>query len=104
MTGLELVDPTTKGQLIRQALMQEAGGPSVQGLGYAFPLRAPENGAHYRPHGDYEPAQLANCAKWPQKLGLEIPEESGNLAEYLPRLLEWHDKPKDARPVNKGEH
>jgi hypothetical protein len=95
--SVELVDPAFKQQV--QAQVNEGRAP----FGYSFPLRPdeahPVSGQHYAASNGYAPDQIANCAIYPARLGIEVPEASGNLEEYIPALKAWSEEagPKDFR-------
>lgn len=54
------------------------------GKDYQFPYEQPnEFGSHYASDN------ARNCATYPQMLGLCVPEPSGQLRDYIPKLKEW---------------
>lgn len=76
-------------------------------FGYTFPSKEPgQNGQHFQGGASYDGRftycsdQVSNCATWPSKLGVPIPESSGNMARYMPELKKWAeaDAPIDMRP------
>ncbi|MEZ4403887.1 MAG: hypothetical protein R3B06_27940 [Kofleriaceae bacterium] len=57
------------------------------GKDYQFPYdELSEQGSHYAND------QSRNCATYPQMLGLCVPEPSGQLRDYIPKLKEWSTK------------
>lgn len=99
--SVELVDPAFKQQMLAEAERMMGG---KHDLGYQFPLGPkephPVKNEHYVPSKGYTPDKLANCAIFPERLGIEVPEASGNLSQYIPKLREWSEEagPKDFRP------
>jgi|GEM_PF-4461365 len=74
--------------------------PGAHGFGYGFPLDSPQAGQHFAASNGYDTDHVRNCATLPEKLGLPIPEHSGNMKRYMPELQKWAaaDAPIDARP------
>ena len=64
--------PNTDFNRIRKQVLGEVGGSPLVGKRYAFP----------GPKGCY------NCATWPASHGIPIPEPTGQLRDYIPRLME----------------
>jgi len=86
----ELVDPEVK-QRVRSLVLQMKAGP--HDLGYSFPLEQPENGQHFRTADGYPAENIANCAVFPDKIGVAIPEPSGQMRDYMPLFEEWANAP-----------
>jgi len=70
--------------------LQELSGmmPGAHGLYYSFPLQEAAGGQWFvdtpGPEGRVVKGQnQANCATFPGKIGIELPEESGNLRYYM---------------------
>ncbi|MCE9573519.1 MAG: hypothetical protein K8W52_10210 [Deltaproteobacteria bacterium] len=85
-----LLDPETGAQLLETAHRQEsypACHPEVGG--YKFPERS---GADRAPDAN-------NCATYPRRLGIPIPEPTGSMRDYMPELDRWAtaDAPVDSR-------
>jgi hypothetical protein len=57
---------------IRKQVLEEVGGSPLVGKRYAFP----------------GPKGCFNCATWPASHGIPIPEPTGQLRDYIPRLME----------------
>lgn len=54
------------------------------GKEYQWPYEKPNE------HGDYYAnASTRNCATYPEMIGLCVPEQSGQLRDYIPKLKEW---------------
>lgn len=70
------------GENARLAAASEAETPT--GKDYQFPYEHPNE---LRSH--YASDNARNCATYPQMLGLCVPEPSGQLRDYIPRLKEW---------------
>jgi hypothetical protein len=67
------------------------GAGDGHGYSYQFPYKTPnDQGSHYADEC------TKNCATYPELLGLDVPENSGLLSRYVPKLLEWAD-PVDQR-------
>jgi len=87
----ELVDPERKRE-IRDEVARILGG-GTHDHGYSFPLEAPKAGQHFEGSDGYRPDQISNCAVFPSKLGLPIPDPGGNMRQYVPKLQEWANMP-----------
>jgi len=99
ITAVELLDPETQRAIRMQVAIEHGTDPGALGRGYAWPLLQTENGEHYAPSGSHLACNLANCAKWPERVGVTLPEPSGNLAQYIPELEAWiRLGAKDVRP------
>lgn len=94
-----------KGQ--HQAMVEDArrlaeSSPHEHGLAYGWPLRQPDVlGRHFAASGAFISEQVRNCAAFLEKLGLKLPEPSGNMKAFMDALAEWNapDAPIiDARP------
>ena len=80
------MDDTTRaaafGENTRLEAASSAKAPT--GKNYQFPYDEPNTqGSHYAND------QTRNCATYPQMLGLCVPEPSGQLRDYIPKLKEW---------------
>jgi hypothetical protein len=96
---VELVDKPAKIDVARQVAKMSGMKPGEHGLGYSFPKPTPTDGEHFAPSNGYDAACVRNCATFPEKVGVAIPEPSGNLGSYMPELEKWasEDGPKDFR-------
>jgi hypothetical protein len=92
----ELVDSPQKASVIQQVMDMAAGNHTK---GYGFPYQEAVNGSYYRDSNGYRAEDVANCAAFPAFVGVQIPEQSGNLRLFMPALLEWAaaDGPMDFR-------
>jgi len=102
--AVELVDPEVAEYALKDVLRLEN---NAHGIGYSFPLRPEEphpDGQHYKASNGYPPRDIANCAVFPSKIGVPIPEPSGNLTQYIPELKRWaaEDGPKDFRSTERS--
>jgi hypothetical protein len=75
--------------------LQDLAGmqPGAHGLYYSFPLSDAQQGQYFvdtpGPDGKIVKGQnQANCATFPGKIGIELPEQSGNLRFFMPALRE----------------
>lgn len=85
-----LLEPEVALRLHEQAKAQEEMKPGDPEIGrYGFPSR--DEAATC--------ADVNNCATYPRRLGIPIPEANGNLRDYIPALQRWADAgaPIDAR-------
>ena len=90
LRAIILLNPADGPKMHAQIAGQVGMEPGATEIGnYGFP---PKDGA--RPSRDTN-----NCATYPRRLGLPIPEETGNLRDYIPELERWAkaDAPIDAR-------
>lgn len=62
-------------------------------------FRIRRDGSHYAASNGYGCDKVGNCAKFPEFIGVPIPEPSGNLKLYMPELQDWAqaDGPQDFR-------
>ncbi len=99
ISAVELVDSAKKLQMVDDVARMTGMAPGEHGIGYSFPLDTPEHGEHYAPSNGFAAGCVRNCATYPAKVGLSIPEQSGNLKRYMPELESWvhEDGPKDFR-------
>ncbi len=73
--------------------------PGEHGMGYSWSLPKPgPDGQHFQggtavkgPPREFCSAMVRNCAAYPEKLGVPIPEPSGKMIEYMPELKKWAD-------------
>jgi len=95
-----LLDPARK-QEMRDEIMAIQSG-AKHDLGYSFPLPKAVDGQSFQAGDGYGANQIANCAVFPSKVGLPIPEPSGNMKQYVPKLQEWANAPTpvDARSAD----
>ncbi len=100
VSSVELVEPAFKQKVMDDVRRMQAGGHD---LAYSFPLLPdephPVPGEHFHASNGYAAERVANCAVFPSKLGVPIPEPSGNLTLYIPELERWSQEegPKDFR-------
>ena len=105
----ELFTPAEQQRLAARVAELVGMAPGEHGIGYSLPLKTPENGQYFRggivDGREYAACNTANCARWPALLGVAIPEESGNMRDYMPKLSTWAaaDAPIDARAKEDGE-
>lgn len=80
------MDDTTRAAAFGENTHLEAASSAKAptGKNYQFPYDEPNTqGSHYAND------QTRNCATYPQMLGLCVPEPSGQLRDYIPKLKEW---------------
>jgi hypothetical protein len=84
---------TTKQHAETKKKLEELAGmaPGAHGLYYSFPLSDAQQGEYFvdtpGPDGKIIRGQnQANCATFPGKIGIELPEQSGNLRFFMPAL------------------
>jgi hypothetical protein len=96
---VELVDKPQKLEIAAKVAEMSGMEPGEHGLGYSFPLDRPEAGQHYAASNGFAADCIRNCATFPAKIGVPIPEPSGDLKQYMPQLEKWssEDGPKDFR-------
>lgn len=99
VSAVELVDKPQKAAVVADIQRMEKAPASEHGEGYSFPLEKPEAGEHFRDSNGYCAGNVRNCASFPEKVGVSIPEPSGNLRRYIPELEKWatDDGPMDFR-------
>ena len=92
---------TTAAHAETKKKLQDLAGqqPGAHGLYYSFPLSDAVDGQYFvdtpGPDGKIVKGQnQANCATFPGKIGIELPEESGNLRFFMPKLREEAAKQK----------
>jgi hypothetical protein len=61
-----------------------ATAPEKHGKQYQWPYEKPNDQGSF-----FADENTRNCATYPQMLGLCVPEPSGQLRDYIPRLKEW---------------
>lgn len=97
--ALIVMDKAQQARVVKR-IIDMAGMPAgAHGLGYAFPLRVPEDGKAFRGSNGYDATCVRNCAAFPEKVGVPIPEPTGRMEHYMPELKNWieADAPIDAR-------
>ena len=102
VVAVELVDQPKKLQILADVARLSGMAPGEHGFGYSFPLRPNERqpGAEPFAASNGFPANcVRNCGKFPEEVGVRIPEPTGQVREYLPELQKWasEDGPKDFR-------
>ena len=99
IVAVELVDKPKKLEMLKEVARLSGMNPGEHGLGFSFPLKQPENGEHFAASKEYPAECVRNCAAFPEKVGVPIPDRSGNLNQYMPQLQNWasEDAPKDFR-------
>lgn len=97
--SIVIMDKPEQSAILRQVLEMQGMAPREHGLGYEFPLREPENGKAFRDSNGFGADCVANCAKFPEKVGVPVPEPTGRMGHYMPELNKWieGDAPIDAR-------
>jgi hypothetical protein len=78
--------------------------------GYSWPAKKPQDGQHYKggtaPNGqDFDADCVGNCATYPAKVGVPIPEQSGRMQDYMRELTAWSkaDAPISGHRATEGE-
>jgi hypothetical protein len=105
VVAVELVDKPKKLEIVREVERLSNMEPGTHGLGFSFPLRQESGGEHFAGSNGYQASCVRNCAAFPEKVGVPIPEPSGNLKQYMPKLDEWAnaDGPQDFRNQKGGD-
>lgn len=100
--AVELVDTPEKMKTVNEVARLSGMKPGEHGYGYGFPLE-PEKiapgGEAFGASNGFPASCVRNCGAFPAKLGVRIPEPTGQVKTYLPKLQEWagEDGPKDFR-------
>jgi hypothetical protein len=104
VSAVELVDKPAKLDTAKKVAKMSGMNPGEHGMGYSFPLKEPEAGSHFAASNKYPAECVSNCAAFPEKVGVPIPEPSGNLGRYIPELEKWaqEDGPKDFRSKDRN--
>ena len=107
VSAVQLVDPEVKRGIIREMQRLQSATPEQHGLAYSFPLGYQQDGSYFKESNGYPANCVDNCATFPERVGVKIPERSGNLNSYMPALTRWaeEDGPIDLRtqPTQGGE-
>ncbi|MEZ4709787.1 MAG: hypothetical protein R3A44_21460 [Caldilineaceae bacterium] len=72
--------PIAQVDQIRNSVLQQLADPSITSSRYSFPDKGPT--------GYFMPPGCNNCATWPSIEGVQIPESSGRLSNYIELLIE----------------
>lgn len=102
VSAVELVDQPKKLETLKEVARMSGMKPGEHGYGYSFPLKPHEiaPGAESFAESNGFPANcVRNCGTWPEKVGVKIPEPTGQVRAYIPELQKWADDagPKDFR-------
>ena len=102
ISAVQLVDQAKKMEVVDEAARLSGMKPGEHGFGYSFPLRPEErkgDGENFAGSNGFPATCVRNCGAFPEKLGVPIPEPSGNVKLYMPELEKWanEDGPKDFR-------
>ena len=93
-------DPAERQAILSRVLQEQvATDTGAHAHGYGFPPKKPTDGTPYQPYKDsratngqdFTAACVGNCAKWPELVGMPIPEESGRMQDYMRELKKWED-------------
>ena len=97
--SVDLVDKPKKQEVAAKLKEMSGMAPGEHGESYSFPLKQPDAaGNHFAGSNGATPDHVANCAVFPSRIGVPIPEPSGNLAKYIPELAKWVEAgPNDRR-------
>lgn len=75
-----------------ERLMKMSGmDPGEHGLWYSFPKKPQDQRpgeAPFAASGGVAPENIANCAMFPQHVGVQVPEQTGNLVNYMNAMEE----------------
>ncbi len=83
------MDTEKKLSIAREVTKLSNVAPGARGFGYSFPLPVPQAGEHFQGSQEFPACNVRNCAAFPEKIGVPIPEPSGNLKLYMPELDRW---------------
>ncbi|MDB4961750.1 MAG: hypothetical protein JWP01_1749 [Myxococcales bacterium] len=102
IAAVQLVDEPKKMEIVDQAAKLSGMKPGEHGFGYSFPKRPEERTGPndlFASSNGFDASCVRNCGAFPEKLGVAIPEPSGNVKHYMPELEKWanEDGPKDFR-------
>lgn len=91
-----IMDKPEQSAILAEVLRMKGMEPGEHGLGYQFPRR---DDPAYEGQKGYPVECLGNCAVFPSKVGVPIPEPTGRMKQYMPELDKWieADAPIDAR-------
>jgi len=105
LSAVELVDAPKKLSVVSQLRRMTESDSGENGLGYSFPLPQPKNGEHFGPSNGFQACDVRNCATFPEKVGIPVPEASGNLKQYMQELEKWvqAERPQDFRTPTPGD-
>lgn len=94
--SIVIMDKPEQSAILAEVLRMKGMKPGEHGLGYQFPR--PDDPAYSAQKG-YAAECLGNCAVFPSKVGVPIPEPTGRMKQYMPELDKWieGDAPTDAR-------
>lgn len=97
---VEILEQPQHRAMVDDVKQLETGPPEAHGMAYSFPRPSPVDGQHFAASKGYAAELIRNCAAFLEKLGLKIPEPSGNMRRFMPAVEEWStaDGPIDARP------
>jgi len=84
-----IVEESKYKQIKRKLEVLHHMSPQEHGLKYAFPFMEKTNSGKF-----FEDENTANCAIFPKLLGVAVPEESGNMRTFMPRMHEVRTKQK----------
>jgi len=95
-----LLEKPQQSNLLGRVMELSGMQPGAHGFGYSFPLNEAKGGQFYQASNGFAADAVRNCAAFPEKLGLPIPEQSGVMKVYMTELKKWADAdaPIDARP------
>ena len=99
---VQLVDQKKKMEIVDEAARLSGMEPGKHGFGYSFPLRSNDpkpDGENFAPSNGFPASCVRNCGTFPEKMGVPVPEPTGNVRKYMPELQKWanEDGPKDLR-------
>ncbi len=97
----ELLEKEQHQAMVDRMRQLEEGSPGSRDLAYSWPLRQPDAaGQHFAASNGFLAENVRNCAAFLEKLGLKLPEPSGNMKAFMAAIDEWidPDAPIDARP------
>lgn len=85
------VESTVQAQLSEQLQSMAGMSAGEHGIYYSFPLKDAVDGSYFmdKPSPDgtvIDASKQANCATFPAQVGVALPEQSGNLRDYMPAL------------------
>lgn len=96
-TIAQSIDDETRAIAFGENARLASTAPTEHGKQYQWPYEKPnEQGAFFADDN------TRNCATYPQMIGLCVPESSGQLRDYIPKLKEWAgESPIDLRTEKK---
>jgi len=100
--AVSLVDTPEKMKTVHEVARLSGMKPGEHGYGYSFPLephQIPPSGEAFGASNGFPASCVRNCGTFPTKVGVKIPEPTGQVKAFIPELRKWaeQDGPIDFR-------